>query len=371
MKWIIPSDSYDVDIDPAFAYVGLNGEVYAQDWDGVQKQVTMGSQNASWPRWSPDKNWLLYFHVTEGGPTVSIAHLYEQEERVLGSFEEHIPIFAQWSPNAQKVLLVMQGLELELWIFDINNLGQGRCLEKGGPIFFNWSDDSQSVFVHAVQKTGSVLKQHFVDIEQDLLISQQPGLFCAPIVQNKEVFFVEAEDKIASLYVYTGEGKKLLHQREGLISMSKSPDGHHCLLSGRDRLELLHVSSQTIQPLLQDTAQSLWWKPDSSGFIFSKVNRAQARMHWYALDIEEQEARELKHFWPTRDQIFVLHFFEQFGLVQSLVDKAGERLLFGGYKQPQGTRNSSPKAEIYSLNLNTEETTCVAQGLFPTMPALV
>ena len=71
----------------------------------------------------------------------------------------------------------------------------------------------------------------------------------------------------------------------------------------------------TIETIAQNTDerlvwQSMFWTPDGSKLLLSAVNGPQRWLEWQFWDEEGQHI--INQFLPTREQIFFLHFFEQF-----------------------------------------------------------
>ncbi len=127
------------------AFVGRSGQVHI--YDGETDKITQltyameagrKTMGCLWPLWSPNGKWVAYFQGldTEEGALLSIAEAEGIEVRVVAELGSKIPIYAQWSPDNQKIAVLVHGDELEVWIFDINDLGQGRFITRGSPLFF-------------------------------------------------------------------------------------------------------------------------------------------------------------------------------------------------------------------------------------------
>jgi Tol biopolymer transport system component len=326
----------------------------------------MGAKECAWPRWSPDGKWILYFHQSLEGLMVSICSVDGSEEKVLGVFSEEIPIFAQWSPDGKKVLLLMQGLELELWLCDLEQLGERQLLETGAPLFFSWGTDASSVLVHTVHEKGSQLIRHHLERSAPEVLSSKTGLFCVPREVSEGILFVENQEGEAALYVQNEENKTLLHHRKGFVSMSLSPDERFCALAGEEAsLELLNIENGVVTLLAPAPVQSMWWSPNGEDILYSK--REKTSLCWFLINVHTQEHRPVREFWPTRDQLFALHFFEQFGMVQPMIDRSGEYILYGGHTGPKGKRGYSPRPKIFSYHIASQSTNVLGEGVFPSL----
>ena len=367
MKWQQHEQQEDV-LEPMFAYIGPDDQVWIQDRNGLRRSISFGAKESTWPRWSPDGKWLLYFHSSAEGIVVSICSIDGFEEFVLETFTEEIPIFAYWSPKGDKVLLLTQGIELSLWLCDIEMLGNIELLETGGTIFFCWDQYGSSVCVHVAHDGGSQLVRHYMQHKSPEIISHKTGFFCVPILKDEDVFFVERDGDYAHIRLLQGGNRTTLHQREGYTSMSLSPSMEYIALSGaEDKIEILNTESGTVQQVADISTQSVWWTPNSQQLLYSLLDTRKVSQKWYILDIKTQESRLVHEFWPTRAQVFVLHFFEQFKLVQPIVESSGQQIIFGGYSSPQGTQGYTPQALIYSYDLFSETVIPIAEGSFPSL----
>lgn len=363
MHWIIPNSDQEEVSNPAFAYVGRDGQVWIQDWDGNRRSLSLGAREATWPRWSPNGQWLLYFHEHEEGLMVSICSVDGSEERVLGIFSEEIPIFAQWSPNGKQIVLLMQGIELELWLCDIDELGQHQLIETGGPIFFSWEEMGERLLVHTMQKEGSKLIRHYIYDSAPEILSSKTGLFCVPTVLPQGVLFVERRGERAQICLLQDSGIHEIHERKGFVSMCQSPNNVYCAFAGEERLlEIFDMQKGAVLFSLDTHVQSMWWKHHGQELVFSKISRKNASLKWFSLSMETREVQFLHECWPSRDQLFSLHFFEQFGRVHSLLDQVEDTLLFGAVE-----KKGHPIPQIHAYRFASQQVHILTEGMFASL----
>lgn len=363
MHWIIPNSDLDEVNAPAFAYVGRDGQIWIQDWEKNRRTLSLGAKEATWPRWSPDGQWILYFHEQDAGLLVSVCSVDGNEERVVGIFSEEIPIFAQWSPNGKQIVLLMQGIDLELWLCDIDELGTHQLVETGGPIFFSWEGFGESLLVHTMQKKGSRLIRHYVHDSAPEILSSKTGLFCVPLVVPQGILFVEKRHETAKICLLHGSDIDEIHSRRGFVSMCLSPDSRYCAFAGEEqKLEIFDVVQQRVLLSIDTHVQSMWWKNHSTELIFSKVAQNNASVQWFALHMDTGEVRLLHRFCPSQDQMFALHFFEQFGQVHNMLDANGKYLLFGTIEKKGLTI-----PQIHSFCFDSQRSEFQAEGRFASL----
>ena len=366
MKWQFYTDQQDVSC-PKFAYIGPDEQVWLQDWEGNRRAISFGIQAAMWPRWSPDGKWIVFFHTSSDGIVVSICSVDGAEEKVLGVFSEEIPIFAYWSPNCKKILLLTQGIGLSLWLCDVEELGQKELLETGGALFFSWHHDGSSILVHVMYQEGAHLVRHYLHDRSPDIISRRAGLFGVPRQIDDKLFFVEQDHGYANLMVFHNQRKECLYRREGYTSTSLCPDMQHIALAGEAaKIELLNLETGQARLLSNAKAQSLWWC-NAKQILFSSFESNPHVVKWHKLDVSSEEQKQLHASWPTRSQMFVLHFFEQFNMGQSILDTEKQRLLFAGYPTPQGARGYTPRTQIYTLDVHEGTIEPIAEGTYPSL----
>ncbi|MEC7983930.1 MAG: hypothetical protein VX278_02125 [Myxococcota bacterium] len=371
-SWIDPN-AWDATVRSGFVYVGLDDQLYIQEGalqrGGKRRMLSYDKKDCSWPGWSPDNEWIVFFHITPDGPAVSVTQVHGIEERQVASFDDKIPIFSLWSPDSKHMVLLLQGDTLEAWLYHIDRPGEGRLLERGAPLFFCWSDDGESILFHSVQDAQTALLiRHFIDPRiPSIPLSRRPGFFCTPLWSNQTIYYVESTADDSCLFAIEDDQKTLVHRSRGLFSMVLSPSRKlGAVLQGGKTLSLLNVEEKQLSDLCDVSMQSFFWGDDDQSLIFSQLDKPNGCMNWFRLDIASQELTKLESFWPTRAQVFSLHFFEQF--IMRGVPTQGDLLYFSGYDASRNEKDYTPKPSIFSLNFKNGQRQLLAHGQFCALP---
>ena len=103
--------------------------------------------------------------------------------------------------------------------------------------------------------------------------------------------------------------------------------GVHLLDLATGKLEnIAHISDERL------VWQSMFWTPDGSKLLLSAVNGPQRWLEWQFWDESGQHI--INQFLPTREQIFFLHFFEQFVHSHPIMSSDSTHFYFSGYEAP-------------------------------------
>ena len=91
-------------------------------------------------------------------------------------------------------------------------------------------------------------------------------------------------------------------------------------------------------------------------------------MKWQFWDNNDNVIKDIGKFWPTREQLFFLHFFEQFSLSHNILSADGEAFYFSAYEPPTERSSSPPKPFIFR-GIFEENATFdpLLVGLFPAL----
>jgi hypothetical protein len=82
--------------------------------------------------------------------------------------------------------------------------------------------------------------------------------------------------------------------------------------------------------------------------------RGPAQLIWSLQPVDGSEARPLASFYPSLDQRFFLHFFEQFAVSHSPVSADGTRLVFASHPDPKAG-GSDTTSHICTVNVDGRE----------------
>lgn len=353
----------------AFALVGLDRQIHLAGAGGVRAltmdlganpllwgQHDIQSAAWSWPTWSPDGARLAAIELPSGGEDdlagPARVQILEQDglrQRVILEPKGQVPIALSWSPDGEQLGVLLQDEEtLSLMACPLDG-SRPREVESGAPLFFSW------VGAHLLTHAGDPPRVVLHGADEDRLVSDRPGEFCVPLEVCGSLFHVQRIGGLSRLMRTQGGQTEALQVLQGLTAMV--PDGDSLLLStagggqgtpyrGVHRMDARSgLSSQ----LSDEECLAFYPVPGRGGVLMVRVDSARNCLRWELVDSGE-ERRELAAFWPSRETLWSLQFFEHFALSNPPVDPRGEKLVYAGY--PAGADPRRAKAEVFTLDLD-------------------
>ncbi len=354
---------------PRIAFVGRDRQLYAVGVDeagpvqvtwshlagGLEAVGGPAADATAWPCWSPDGRWLMGFRASERGKAAQlfIAEVGGVEERSLFDSEDEHPIYASWSPDGQRIgLLSQQDEELQLSVIEVRT-GTRRLVDQGVPLFFTWAPDSTSVLVHSggrEGRPGRLARRTVLGTGEDHAYPAGPGSFCAPVVIRsvppRVVFATASPGAVSHICLSDLDGEQPCHlaTQRGLLALLADRTGAHLAVAsapkgngtpyegfGIYQIETGQVQPATTRPLLA----FFWCRPNR--LVYASLDAKAGCARWTRVELDasgEAQERELVSFWPTREQVFLLHFFEQFAESHPIVDASGRYLCWAGHADP-------------------------------------
>ena len=334
---------------------------------GAWSQLAKPQVLWSWPTWSPDRQWVAAFAVEasddRSGPARVVALSADGlRETHWGEFPQDLPIYLQWHPHNRGLgVLTQRNQELVLSAIAEGRLGRARAVEAGVPLFFNWSPDGERILVHAGDRGAAggrmVLRDPFGGAE-DVLFTAQPGSFCAPIFVGPEAVWARRAEAASEVVASTREGgePRRLLARDGLLALVPAPVGrpllavaHAAAGEGSPYTELVVVDVITgeVRLLAAPPCLAFFWSPDARWLLVAQVASADNCLRWWKVPADGSAPIPLATFWPTREMVFLLHFFDQFTGSHPLVSSEGRHLAFAGYPAGDGQADLSAPPCIF------------------------
>lgn len=347
---------------------------------------TVGDSMAClWPLWSPDQRWIAYFQLgnIEDPPSVCITEVDGLEQRILTYETEGMPIYAAWSPDSQQLAVLFQFDELQLMVYHIDNLGDGQLVAEGAPLFFRWLPDSTGILVHSIHKrsgNNTLINSSLLPYGEDQSLTQRPGGFTVPILYDDHLIFAEHSQNRAYIYQsrLNGDDKKLLfnvpgiialqcHSKQALLAYAAAPISDGTPFQG---LSIYNLETGEHRDVFQDELSSFYWSPSGERLYFIRVDRENRCMHlemW-----SETNGLEYVHpFWPTREQIFHIHFFEQFDSSHRQFSDCGNYFVYSGFRKSDIDAKNTLEPYLFVTDLKLLQTRPICKGLFATFPQQV
>jgi hypothetical protein len=374
------------------AFVGLDRQIHLVDHDGGNPtQLTLSLADNplmlwgqpelerkawSWPTWSPDGGSVACFELPDGddvsGPArVHVLDIDGVRQQELMELSGAVPLYCHWRPDNSGLLVLSQDDDqLRLTYTALEKLGQARILEEGVPLFFCWAPDGRGVLVHTASAPGRgrVVLRDCEGRRPDEILPQEPGNYCAPVVVGEDVAHVERLPSQNRLLRSTIDGtavRELLRFRglgaivpagEDRMVFSCAPEGEGTPYRG---LTLIDGYEQL--PLAEDDSLAFMWSEARGELIYARLDTENNCLAWRAV-APGQPPRELLRFWPSRELLFYLHFFDQFVHSHHLVDPTGRHLVFSGHPHCEGPPSGPPKVLV--LDIDSGELTELDSGGF-------
>ena len=153
-----------------------------------------------------------------------------------------------------------------------------------------------------------------------------------------------------------GSGRRALLARRGLLALVAAPDalpllavshaprGEGTPYRGIDRIDL---DTGEVFRLCESDLLAFFWAPGGAWLLTVEVDRAQNCLRCHRVDAETGASVRLLTFWPTRDLLFFLHFFEQYAGSHSMLSPDGRYLVYAGYPAGGGQADLSSPPRIY------------------------
>lgn len=374
---------------PRVAFVGRDRQLHAMrlgdpsplqvTWShlagGLEAVGGAAPDGTAWPCWSPDGRWLLAFRARDKGRAAQLflAEVGGVEERALFTSDDEHPIYASWSPDGARVgLLSQRDEELILSVIEVGSAAR-RLVDQGVPLFFTWAPDSRSVLVHSGGRggrPGRLARRTVVGQGEDHAYPAGPGSFCAPVVIHSQpprvVFATASPGPVSHICLSDLDGDEPCHlaTQRGLLALLADRQGTNLAIASAPKgngtpyegFGIYQIDTGTVKSLTQRPLLAFFWcRPDR--LVYASLDTRAGCARWWKIELDEGGSvreQELVAFWPTREQMFMLHFFEQFAGSHPIVDDSGRWLCWAGHPGPaDGDAPTVPG--IYVLDLDAAE----------------
>ena len=383
------------------AFIGDDRQIHVIEADGAgRRQVTWskvpsaltrwggssGLDSCSWPGFSPDGRWLICFQ-SEGGDAMNVARVCAVEvngveERLLAELTGKFPIYAQWNDRSDQIAVLVQDEdELQLWLCELEVVGRSRIVAHGVPLFFSWAPGGGRVMLHAGdsrRKTGRLVLRSLEPVGEDFVFEETPGSFCTPLFSEGRLVFVTNKGWLSNVCISQPDGAevRVLASMEGLLAVIPAPDGKKIAIAAAPEGEgspykgiwVVSTEGGAIAQVLTEECQAFFWVPGGQVIIFATLDTTRKCFWWKKLDLTSRALTELGAFWPSRDQLFYLHFFEQYTLSHPLISADGSTLIFSGHPAPGSGQDPAPMMWTVDLHAEHPRPIALVRGSFGTFP---
>jgi TolB protein len=357
------------------AIVGADGNLTLYDAAGQNpRAITTDAQDEvrlyHWPTWSTDGR-LAYFGVSADAANpyrLGVFVIRDPQQSLVATTAytalDEVFTYAYWSPGACSVgdcrdlaLLFTPpsgaGLALRL-IRDAGGQFSHQVAGRAAPFYFSFSPDGSRMIWH---RFGSRLEVYEVETQKVVeTLTDVPGQFPAPMWSPVDDQFLMAaqgsELSRSDLIVAQGAARRTLaDELEGTVSFAWSPDAKHvAYMHGAGKVVVIDAQTgQLLAKAPHSNIVAMFWSPQNDQVAYLRLNRdlpgLQARyrpngvtagaslqqptLTWFTLNIATGQATALADFFPSRDMVYYLNFYDQFSRSHRLWSPDGRYLTYG------------------------------------------
>ncbi len=403
---LFPLITYAQDEQPRLtgqiAYIGIDSNVYLLDLAANElKQLTADAGDTrlyQWPTWSTDGRLAYFSTFIEEENLLMGAYIADRQNA--GSQEVYRGPegfnYAYWSPgNCEasercrdlSILLSSQsrGMFVELvrdGLGEITNLTAGL---GGPPFYYSWSPDGGRMLW---QRNNQRLDIY--DANQDRVIEtldEIPGRIFSPAwspVDDRLLFGAVNDEQLTDLVIVGSDRTHLLAEGfNGFVSYNWSPDGN--------RVAYREATSTSFGPLIVVDAISgeviarssstgviaFFWAPDSQqiayltlaaspgsfsasgpqGHLLAQAEQQQPGIAWSILDTVTGDVRQYGSFFPTRESLYLMQFFDQFAQSHRIWSPDSQHLIYSEITE------SGPVISVQNISQVGSVPFSVAEGI--------
>ena len=317
----------------------------------------------TWPTWSPDAKTLV-FSAVEGdrgrGPSMSLysfdtasgesKKLFVGDPGVTGFLAEGVVHYPLWSPDSKRLAFIaVTASGLTLFVDEVSAATDVEPVLDRGPLWMSWSSDSAYLLVHrgadhflVDTARGNAVERLDVQATQYRVPAWTPRRNTVTVLSSNgfDLNLGNADVVAGKL----GKTRPIAEVTRGPAFLW-SPDGAYLalaetvrplsylglnLLAYRD-LRLIPSGAESKQIELQDNILAYFWSPDSTKLAYVTLAEGANVLRWKLLNVSDFGGQTpLVDFFPSRDQLTMFQFFDQYAYSHLLWSPDSRSLVFAG-----------------------------------------
>ena len=347
------------------AVVGPDAQIrsYLPDGSG-ETTISSGEGLFTWPTWSPDGQTVAFSGIVrndDGEPIVTlfgydweegeVRPIHEGEPGYAGLLADGVVHYPLWSPDSSKLafVVVTERHGLSLFVDKVAATSAPAFILDRGPLWMSWSTDSSRLAVHRS------LDHFLVSFEDESKMQR--------IRMESDAYRVPAwrpgsnELALSSVAGRTGYGLYSARITDaGLVFTQPvsevgptsaflwSPDGSHLAVADDARpvrygntpilvyrrFRMLDSATFSEKALVQENVLSYFWSPDGTKVALVTIASAEGELRWMLLDTATGSTIRLVDFTPSRDQLTMFQFFDQYAYSHLLWSPDSRFIVFAG-----------------------------------------
>jgi Tol biopolymer transport system component len=343
------------------AYVGEDGQIYSVLPDGQGRRLVSGGEERvyaapaaaaprrayNWPTWAPDDGHLAFIARDDGksGDAVVVAPAAGGAMVKAFAETEQEPFFASWSTDSRRLaVLARAGTVVTLAVAGADGKASARQLTQSSSAYFAWLG-AGALFVHtggsASDNVGATLARY--DLSSGgppSHLSSRPAEFRVPALSPDGKWLATTElgaGGESTLFVTTQTGadpRRVAAVRAGLAALWAPRGGRLAYAlterSGESIFASLQLWSEGARPvkLASDPLAAFFWSPDGERLAIVGFDPGVRSFSWWVVEVAGGPPRRLAQFTPSRDELFVLTFFDQFAPAMTPWSPDSRRLVY-------------------------------------------
>ena len=376
------------------AVVGRDGLIRVSD-EALEewRELSPPEFKSLWPTWSPDGSLLAYsrFRPPTNGdlrlgvyvsmPDGGSGRDVHVNQPGTDAISEGTPHYMLWSPDGSAIAIVAQTLRKGLTLFMADGAGEDASREVlgGGPLFVSWSHDSRYLLAHAHQ-LHYLVNSESRDVAQVPVTSQYYMSPCWSPVRPEMAMLGELVGSRQALMLGNVDegGSRILTEIEGAVAMAYRPDGEAIAICRELDRGMGYYSGLWIYDAITGEGVriydgrllSFFWSPDGSVIALVVPSEAgEGSIRWATLELESRNVSYHGDFRPSRSQLTMFMFFDQYRQSHTPWSPDGSRLVFAGELGHQTLRTALPSddaTDVFVLETSAGDTAQISEGTLGT-----